>query len=266
MFEQCFKNIDDILFKDAGASNELDYVEQTSWLLFLKYLEDLEKNKAMLAELNGQKYTPILDTDYTWSNWAYPVNSEGKLDHNKAMTGDDLKNFVDLKLFPYLKKFKENAESPDTLEYKIGEIFGEIKNKIQSGYCIRDIINIIQTMRFQSVEEKHELSCLYEDKIQNMGNTGRNGGEYYTPRPLIRTIVKTVKPKIGNKIYDGAVGSAGFLVEAFDYLKNSKELSSDEFEILQKKTLFGKEKKPLPYSIAIMNMILHGPYARSPCT
>ena len=126
MFEQCFKNIDDILFKDAGASNELDYVEQTSWLLFLKYLEDLEKNKAMLAELNGQKYTPILDTNYTWSNWAYPVNSEGKLDHNKAMTGDDLKNFVDLKLFPYLKKFKENAESPDTLEYKIGEIFGEV--------------------------------------------------------------------------------------------------------------------------------------------
>ena len=258
MFEQCFKNIDDILFKDAGASNELDYVEQTSWLLFLKYLEDLEKNKALTAELNGQNYVPIIKDEYTWSNWAYPVNSEGKLDHNRAMTGNDLKDFVDLKLFPYLKKFKENAESPDTLEYKIGEIFGEIKNKIQSGYCIRDIINIIQQMRFQSVEEKHELSCLYEDKIQNMGNTGRNGGEYYTPRPLIRTIVKTVKPKIGDRIYDGAVGSAGFLVEAFDYLKKSKELSADELEILQKKTLFGKEKKPLPYIIAIMNMILHG--------
>lgn len=258
MFEQCFKNIDDILFKDAGASNELDYVEQTSWLLFLKYLEDLEKNKAITAELNGQKYVPILKEEFTWSNWAYPVNAEGKLDHKKAMTGDDLKNFVDLKLFPYLKKFKENADSADTLEYKIGEIFGEIKNKIQSGYCIRDIINIIQEMRFQSVEEKHELSCLYEDKIQNMGNTGRNGGEYYTPRPLIRTIVKTVKPKIGDRIYDGAVGSAGFLVEAFDYLKKSKELSTDELEILQKETLFGKEKKPLPYIIAIMNMILHG--------
>ncbi len=258
MFEQCFKNIDDILYKDAGASNELDYVEQTSWLLFLKYLEDLESNKSLEAQLNGQTYKPILDKEFTWSSWAYPLNSEGKLDHNKAMTGEDLKDFVDLKLFPYLKKFKQNAESPDTLEYKIGEIFGEIKNKIQSGYCIRDIINIIQEMRFQSVEEKHELSCLYEDKIQNMGNTGRNGGEYYTPRPLIRTIIKTVKPKIGDRIYDGAVGSAGFLVEAFDYLKNSKQLSADEMEILQKKTLYGKEKKPLPYIIAIMNMILHG--------
>ena len=258
MFEQCFKNIDDILFKDAGASNELDYVEQTSWLLFLKYLEDLEVNKSMEAELNGKEYTPILDKKYTWSSWAYPKDENGKLDHNKKMTGEDLKNFVDLELFPYLKKFKENAQSPDTLEYKIGEIFGEIKNKIQSGYCIRDIIDIIETMKFQTVEEKHELSCLYEDKIQNMGNTGRNGGEYYTPRPLIRTIIKTVKPKIGDKIYDGAVGSAGFLVESFNYLKESKNLTVDENRILQKETLYGKEKKPLPYIIATMNMILHG--------
>lgn len=258
MFEQCFKNIDDILFKDAGASNELDYVEQTSWLLFLKYLEDLEVNKSMEAELNGKEYTPILDKKYTWSSWAYPKDENGKLDHNKKMTGEDLKNFVDLELFPYLKKFKENAQSPDTLEYKIGEIFGEIKNKIQSGYCIRDIIDIIETMKFQTVEEKHELSCLYEDKIQNMGNTGRNGGEYYTPRPLIRTIIKTVKPKIGDKIYDGAVGSAGFLVESFNYLKESKNLTVDENRILQKETLYGKEKKSLPYIIATMNMILHG--------
>ena len=104
MFEQCFKNIDDILFKDAGASNELDYVEQTSWLLFLKYLEDLEVNKSMEAELNGKEYTPILDKKYTWSSWAYPKDENGKLDHNKKMTGEDLKNFVDLELFPYLKK------------------------------------------------------------------------------------------------------------------------------------------------------------------
>lgn len=258
MFEQCFKNIDDVLHKDSGVSNELDYVEQTSWLLFLKYLEDLEKSKTMEAMLDGKTYTQILDKEFTWSEWAYPTTEDGKLDHHRAKTGDDLKEFVDLKLFPYLKKFKKTAESPDTLEYKIGEIFSEIKNKIQSGYCIRDVINIIQEMRFQSVEEKHELSSLYEDKIQNMGNTGRNGGEYYTTRPLIRAIIKTVKPKIGDKIYDGAVGSAGFLVEAFDYLKNLKDLTVDEMETLQKRTLYGKEKKPLPYIIATMNMILHG--------
>ena len=221
MFEQSFKNIDNLLRKDKGLSTEIDYVEQTSWLLFLKYLEDLEKNKSIEAELNGKTYISILDNKYTWSGWAFPADKDGGLDNDKALTGDDLNDFVRSELFPYLKSFKQRAESADTLEYKIGEIFNEITNKFQSGYILRQVIDIIQTMRFQTSEEKHELSCLYEDKIQNMGNSGRNGGEYYTPRPLIRTIIKAIKPVIGNKIYDGALGSAGFLVEAFDYLKNS---------------------------------------------
>ncbi len=258
MFEQSFKNIDNLLRKDKGLSTEIDYVEQTSWLLFLKYLEDLEKNKSLEAELNGQIYTPILDNKYTWSSWAFPADPDGNLDNDKALTGEDLNNFVRNELFPYLKSFKQRAESANTLEYKIGEIFNEITNKFQSGYILRQVIDIIQTMRFQTSEEKHELSCLYEDKIQNMGNSGRNGGEYYTPRPLIRTIIKAIKPVIGNRIYDGALGSAGFLVEAFDYLKNSRELSVNDMKTLQEKTLFGKEAKPIPYIIGTMNMILHG--------
>lgn len=258
MFEQTFKNIDDILHKDAGCSSELDYVEQTSWVLFLKYLDDLEKDKKTSAELAGKDYKPIIDKQYRWEMWAAPKGKDGKLDHNKALTGDDLKDFVDLKLIPYLKKFKASAESPDTIEYKIGEIFSELKNKIQSGYNLREVINRIDELRFRSHAEKHEMSHLYETKIQNMGNAGRNGGEYYTPRPLIKTIVKVVDPKIGDKIYDGAVGSAGFLCEAFEYLKESKKLTTKDIEILQKKTFFGKEKKSLAYIIGTMNMILHG--------
>lgn len=258
MFEQTFKNIDDILHKDAGCSSELDYVEQTSWVLFLKYLDDYEKDKKMAADLAGKKYEPILSPQYRWDNWAAPRTKDGKIDHHKAEGGDDLKEFVDHKLFPYLKKFKTEAESPDTLEYKIGEIFNELKNKVQSGYNLREVINRIDELRFRSSAEKHEMSHLYEDKIKNMGNAGRNGGEYYTPRPLIKTIVKVVAPTIGNKIYDGAVGSAGFLVEAFEYLKTSKSLSTKDSEILQKKTFYGKEKKSLAYIIGIMNMILHG--------
>lgn len=259
MFEQNFKKIDNEIWKDAGVSSEIDYVEQTSWLLFLKYLEDLEKNKVLEAQLNGKKYTPIVESKYTWSAWAYPTTN-GKLDINKALTGDDLRNFVNNELFPYLRKFKNRADNADTLEYKIGEIFTELNNKIQSGYILRRLIDIINEMRFQTEEERHELSGLYEDKIQNMGNSGRNGGEYYTPRPLIRTIIKAIQPKIGDRIYDGAVGSAGFLVEAFDYLKASKgdKLSVKDMQTLQTKTLFGKEKKPLPYLIGTMNMILHG--------
>ena len=258
MFEQSFRNIDDILRKDAGASSELDYVEQTSWILFLKYLDGLEQDKATEAALAGKEYAAIIAPEYRWNTWAAPKNAEGKLDHNTALSGDDLKEFVDLKLFPYLKKFKSEAETPDTIQYKIGEIFSEIKNKVQSGYTLREILNIVDGMRFRSQEEKHELSHLYEGKIKNMGNAGRNGGEYYTPRPLIKTIVTVVNPKIGDKIYDGAVGSAGFLVEAFEYLKESRKLSTEDVQILQKKTFYGKEKKSLAYIIGIMNMILHG--------
>jgi type I restriction enzyme M protein len=279
MFEQTFKNIDDILHKDAGCGSELDYVEQTSWILFLKYLDDLEKDRATAAELTGKTYTPIIDKEYQWSVWAMPLRQaqgpsakskmvDGELvepDHHNALTGDDLTDFVNNKLFPYLKKFKLSADSADTIEYKIGEIFSELKNRIQSGYNLREVINRIDELRFRTHAEKHEMSHLYEDKIKNMGNAGRNGGEYYTPRPLITTIVKVVAPKIGDKIYDGAVGSAGFLCEAFDYLKNSKVamhgdsgLSTKEWEILQKRTFYGKEKKSLAYIIGIMNMILHG--------
>ena len=258
MFEQTFKNIDDILHKDAGCSSELDYVEQTSWILFLKYLDDLEKDKETEALLSGKTYKPIIDSEYKWNNWAVPKSDEGKYDYHSALTGDDLTDFVNNKLFPYLKKFKTSADSPDTIEYKIGEIFSELKNKVQSGYNLREVITYIDELRFRSHKEKHEMSHLYEGKIKNMGNAGRNGGEYYTPRPLIKTIVKVVAPKIGNKIYDGAVGSAGFLVEAFEYLKNSKKLTTTDTAILQKNTFYGKEKKSLAYIIGIMNMILHG--------
>jgi len=258
MFEQTFKNIDDILHKDAGCGSELDYVEQTSWVLFLKYLDDLERDKITSAELTGKTYTPILDTKFQWGIWAAPKGSDGKIDHHSALTGDDLADFVNIELFPYLKKFKADAVSADSIEYKIGEIFSELKNRIQSGYNLREVINLIDELRFRTHAEKHEMSHLYESKIQNMGNAGRNGGEYYTPRPLITTIVKVVAPEIGDKIYDGAVGSAGFLCEAFSYLQSSKKLSTTDVEILQKKTFYGKEKKSLAYIIGTMNMIFHG--------
>lgn len=258
MFEQTFKNIDDVLWKDAGCGSEIDYIEQTSWVLFLKYLDDLENDKKMVAELSGKPYKDIISTEYKWDVWAVPKDDKGKFDHHKALTGDDLSEFVNGKLFPYLQKFKLDSTNADTIEYKIGEIFSELKNRIQSGYNLREVINLVDQLRFRSHAEKHEMSHLYEDKIKNMGNAGRNGGEYYTPRPLIKTIIKVVAPTIGDRIYDGAAGSAGFLVEAFEFLKGSKNLSTTEMETLQKKTFYGKEKKSLAYIIGIMNMILHG--------
>jgi type I restriction enzyme M protein len=226
-------------------------------MLFLKYLDDLEQERALKAELEGKSYKFIIDKDHRWSVWAAPKKADGSFDHDKALTGDDLVEYVNGKLFPYLHGFKQRAESPDTIEYKIGEIFGEIKNKFRSGYSLRDALELVDELRFQSQQEKHELSHLYEDKIKRMGNAGRHGGEYYTPRPLIRAIIQVMKPKIGERIYDGAVGSAGFLCESYEYLIKGK-LSTSQLNALQTKSFYGKEKKSLAYVIAIMNMILHG--------
>ena len=171
------------------------------------------------------------------------------------MTGDDLLDFVNQKLFPYLKSV--GGEGSTGIQSKISIIFEGLRNKIQSGYNLRDVIDEVDKLKFRSNNDKHELSHLYETKIKNMGNAGRNGGEYYTPRPLIRAMVKVVDPKVGETIYDGAVGSAGFLCEAYEYM-NTNELTANQKEILQTKTFYGKELKSLAYIIGIMNMILHG--------
>jgi type I restriction enzyme M protein len=257
MFEQAFKNIDDVLWKEAGCTTELDYTEQTSWLLFLKYLDDLEEERALEAELAGKSYAYIIDAEHRWSKWAAPKKEDGSFDHAAAEIGDDLIDYVNRDLFPYLQGFRQRATGPDTIEYKIGEIFSEIKNRFQSGYSLRDALEYMDALKFRSQTEKHELSHIYESKIKNMGNAGRNGGEYYTPRPLIRAMIQVINPKIGERIYDGACGSAGFLCESHDYLRKG-DLSTDELKTLQTKTFYAKEKKSLAYVIAIMNMILHG--------
>tara|TARA_B100000676_G_scaffold308567_1_gene369700 strand:- start:1261 stop:2715 length:1455 start_codon:yes stop_codon:yes gene_type:complete len=258
MFEAVFQNIDNIMRTDAGCSTVIDYVEQTSWILFLKYLDDYEKGQATAALLTGESYKPILDTEFQWSNWAAPKLPTGGIDYNSALTGPDLINFVDKELFPYFRQFRLSADNARTLEYKIGEIFDEINNKLQSGYALRNVIDAVDGLSFLSNDEKYELSSLYEDKIKNMGNAGQNSGEYYTPRPLIKSIVEVIDPQIGETIYDPAVGSAGFLCAAYDHIRTSKELTATEYDQLQNHTLYGKEKKSLAYVIGLMNMILHG--------
>lgn len=174
------------------------------------------------------------------------------------MTGNDLRHFIDKKLFPYLKKFKSKAKAPNTIEYKIGEIFSGLKNKIQNGHNLRKMIDQIDTLHFQTQEEKIKMSRLYEGKLQAMEKAGRDGGEHYTPRALVRAIVNVIGPSIGNKIYDGAMGSAGFLCTAFEHLKESEKMTKKHMDILQNNTFYGKEKTAFAYTIGIMNMIFHG--------
>ncbi len=257
MFEQTFKNIDDVLWKDEGCDSELDYAEQTAWILFLKYLDDLEVERAAEAELAGKKIKPILENRFRWSSWAAPKTPTGEFDHDNALTGDDLITFVNEELFPYLGSFKQSAEDADTFEYKIGAIFADVKQRVTSGYTLRDVLEYADELRFNTQRDKHELSDLYETRIKNMGNAGRTGGQYYTPRPLIRAMIQVTDPKIGETIYDPACGSAGFLCESFDYLR-PKAKSTKALATLQSKTFHGKEKKSLGYILGIMNSILHG--------
>ena len=252
-----FKRIDNAMRLDEGMSTELEYIEQSSWVLFLKYLDNLESERNLKAEIDQKQYNYIISEEFRWNKWATPLNLDGSKSLDK-LTGTDLLEYVETELFKYLAGFKLRAIHPDTIEYKIGIIFGEIRNRFRSGYQLREVIDAVEDLKFGTSSQNHELSSLYEGKIQRMGNAGRNGGEYYTPRPLIRSLIEVINPQVGETIYDGAVGSAGFLCEAFEYLMDKDNLSSNDLITIQKHTLYGKEKKPLAFVIGIMNMILHG--------
>ena len=166
MFEQTFKNIDDILRKEAGCATELDYAEQISWILFLKYLDDLEVDRQNRALLTGEDYDQLLDEPYRWSNWAYPKDARGEL-LKTAKVGDDLIEFVNSELFPYFQGFKEYAE-PGTFGAKIGEIFAGVRNKFQSGYNLREVLESIDRLQFRTQQQKHEMkTCCFRSIFLN---------------------------------------------------------------------------------------------------
>jgi type I restriction enzyme M protein len=251
-----FKKIDNILREDAGTNGANDYIAQMSWVLFLKYLDDLEDIRQQEAVFSDKNYEPLFKREFQWGNWAVPKKPDGTADINAQITGSDLIEFVNQKLFPYLKEFKNSTEDPKALLYKIGEIFGEVGNKIQSGRNLREVIDIIDNLEFKTEQELDDLSALYEDRLKLLGGAGRSG-EYYTPRPLIQAMVRAIDLQLGKTVYDGAAGSAGFLTESYAYLRE-KAKTPTELKFLKEYTFFGKNKKPEPYLLGTMNMILHG--------
>jgi len=251
-----FKRIDNVLYEDAGTNGANDYMAQMSWILFLKYLDDLEDIRQQEAVFSSKTYEPLFKKEFQWDNWAAPKKADGSPDLSAQLVGQDLIEFVNQKLFPYLNEFKNTTQDPKSLLYKIGEIFGEVGNKIQSGRNLREVIDIIDKLEFKTQDELDDLSALYEDRLKLMGGAGRSG-EYYTPRPLIQAMVQAVSPKLGKTIYDGAAGSAGFLTESYAYLRE-KANTPTELKFLKESTFFGKNKKPEPYLLGTMNMILHG--------
>ncbi|OIN84057.1 eco57I restriction-modification methylase family protein [Francisella sp. TX07-6608] len=249
--------ITDILRRDDGISGAMHYTEQVSWILFLKFLNDYENEKSLEAELIGEEYIFVLDEKYCWNTWAAPKDADGKLDVINADTGDDLLEFVNKELFPYLKSFKSIDEDVKSLKYKIGAIFEFLDNRIASGHTLCDVINEIDELNFNKKEDLYQLSQVYENLLKEMGSDGGNSGEFYTPRPLVKAIVDVVNPQAGQTVYDPAAGTCGFLIDAYEHMY-SKVLSTTQLKILNEDTFFGKEKTPLSYVMGVMNMILHG--------
>jgi len=255
--EQNINRITDILRRDDGISGAMMYTEQISWILFLKFINDLEANKAEEAEIDGIEYRYIIDKSYRWDEWAAPKDANGKLDLKKAQSGDDLLDFVNGKLFAYLRGFKSITQDAKSVKYKIGAIFEFIDNRIANGHTLREVLDIIDAMDFQRQSDLFELSVVYEKLLKDMGSDGGNSGEFYTPRPLIKLMTKVVDPRIGERIYDPAVGSCGFLIEAYNHIR-PQELSTQQLQFLNQKSFYGNEKTPLSYVMGVMNMILHG--------
>ncbi len=240
------KHACDILRRDdgVGAGN---YVEQLSWLLFLRVFENVEAQLKELDEAEGRKHQAIIEKDFQWSSWA-------KKDWKDK---DELIHFINRKLFPYLRALKGTKEKE-----KVSEIFRELDgNKIRSAYTLLDVIQILDKIEMVHYQDTHLLSQVYEEILQEMGAEGGWAGDFYTPRPVVRAMVEILNPQLGETIFDPFVGSAGFLVEAFHHLeeglKKKSKLGVREWKILQTKTFYGQEKKPLPFLIGTMNMMLH---------
>jgi len=236
----------DILRTDDGITGAWQYTEALSWLLYLKFFDDKEKERKAQAELEGDEYHPFLQKQYQWGVWTDP---------KKGKTGKELTKWINEDLIPYLADLKESKEGdPRGI---ISAIFKNTQNRVNSGFLLKDVIEKIQEIHFDVGEEAFALSHIYEDLLRNMGEGGGNAGEYYTPRPLIKTMIQIIDPKIGETIYDPACGTGGFLAQAHLYLE-PKAKTAEARKILNYKTFYGKEKTPLPYVLCLMNLTLHG--------
>ena len=247
-----------IMRKDKGLNGDLDRLPLFTWILFLKFLDDMEIAAEGEAKLAGKKSRPVIEPPYRWRDWA--IKPDG-------ITGDELLKFISQDettrpdgtkgagLFAYLRALQ--SESGKARQDVIANVFKGVTNRMESGYLLRDVINKVSGIHFTASEEMHTLSRLYENMLREMRDAAGDSGEFYTPRPVVKFMVDVTKPRLGETVLDPACGTGGFLVEAYDHLAATCKSVADRTK-LQKETLFGQEAKPLPYMLVQMNLLLHG--------
>lgn len=236
----------DILRTDDGISGAVHYTEALSWLLYLKFFQDKEKERQEMAILNGDEYIPLLEPKFEWDSWT---------SSDSGLSGKELIKFINEDLFPYLEGLKGMKEG-DPRDI-IAAIFANSTNRVNSGYLLSDVISEIKKIHFEIGDDLFILSHIYEDLLKNMGEGGGNAGEFYTPRPLVRVMVNLLNPALGETVYDPACGTGGFLAEAHLYLLEHAN-TPEKRRLLNNKTFHGVEKTPLPYVLCLMNLTLHG--------
>ncbi|MEW6417294.1 MAG: class I SAM-dependent DNA methyltransferase [Nitrospirota bacterium] len=252
------KSCRDIMRKDKGLNGDLDRLPMLTWVMFLKFLDDMEILHETEASLAGKRYKPIIEPPYRWRDWA--AKEEG-------ITGDDLIAFINNDeakgpdgkkghgLFAYLRSL-QSANGEDRRDV-IASVFKGLNNRMLNGYLLKDVLNKINGIHFTSSDEIHTISYLYESMLKEMRDAAGDSGEFYTPRPVIKFMAKVMNPQLGETILDPACGTGGFLAESFGHLKSQCKRTED-FRKLQEETLYGIEAKSLPYLLCQMNLMLHG--------
>ena len=252
------KSARDIMRKDKGLSGDLDRLPALTWVMFLKFLDDLEQVREQESQLRGQKFRPAIEPPYRWRDWA-AVDS--------GITGDELMAFVNNEettrpdgtkgsgLFAYLRALQ--SDNGDNREDVIATVFKGTVNRMVNGYLLRDVINKVNDIHFSSSAEIHTLGLLYESMLKEMRDAAGDSGEFYTPRPVVRFMVEVTSPQLGETLLDPACGTGGFLSSAFEHMAKQCKTVEDH-EMLQRRSIFGGEAKPLPYLLAQMNLLLHG--------
>ncbi len=252
------KSARDIMRKDKGLNGDLDRLPMLTWIMFLKFLDDLEIQREGEAKLAGKKFKPAVEPPYRWRDWA--ARSDG-------ITGDELLAFINNEettrpdgtkgagLFRYLRTL--TSSNGDDRRDVIATVFRGVQNRMVSGYLLRDVINKLNGIHFTASNELHTLGALYESMLREMRDAAGDSGEFYTPRAVVRFMVAVSDPRLGETVLDPASGTGGFLVEAFNHLSKQVKTVADR-RVLQDRSLFGCEPKQLPYLLCQMNLLLHG--------
>jgi type I restriction enzyme M protein len=253
------KSVRKIMRKDKGLNGDLDRLPMLTWIMFLKFLDDLERIHQDEAAMAGERFHPAIEAPYRWRDWAA---------QHDGVTGPDLISFIGDKealrpdgakgpgLFAYLRDLRGRNGGRDRRDV-IATVFKGLSNRMESGYLLRDVVNLVDDIHFNSSEEMHTLSRLYEGLLREMRDAAGDSGEFYTPRSVVRLMVQLTDPKLGEVVMDPACGTGGFLAEAFSHLEQQAS-TVEKRQVLQSESIKGGEAKSLPYLLAQMNLLLHG--------